>query len=175
MIPAPKHLKNYVFPIDSIKDDNVFLGAVHCSCGNETFELLYPGQTKDVNGLTIPCTAEFEGHYFFLVKAFCTRCEKEHLLFDKDLHGWDGFICHDEEQASLPRPPLIKWKCLSCNGLEHRCFIRIYNQTKQEFVIEVGNEINENSWPNAFEWFSMSITCCKCKLETEAWIDYETA
>lgn len=123
----------------------------------------------------LPCTIEIDGRYFFLIKAKCISCDEEHLLFDADFHGWEGFVCHDPEQASLPRPPLTSWKCPGCGSSEHSASIEIETQGKEDFVTETDGEFAEDLWPDAFTWFDMSITCCDCGQRIDQWVSYETA
>jgi len=175
MVSVPNHLKDCIISNDSHVDEQPLIGVVRCPCGGQTFHILYPGQTHMHKGQQIPCTAEIDGNFFFLIKARCISCGKEHLLFDKDYHGWNGFVCHNYAQASLPRPDLTPWQCLSCGGLEHEASIKIDPVDKATFVEEAGDEFDEELWPEAFEWFSMSITCHNCGRQTKDWVSYETA
>lgn len=174
MMPIPPHLDKCVVPKDTKIDESPLDAAVRCPCGSQKFEFLFPGTTHKYQGETTPCTAEVGGAFFFLLEARCLSCGTRHLLFDKDFHGWNGFVCHDPEQASLPRPPLTAWKCRECDGVAHQGSIRINSQGKEDFVSEAGDEFDANRWPEAFDWFSMSIQCCSCGLETAEWVSYET-
>jgi hypothetical protein len=135
---------------------------------------MYPGQTHEAGGETIPCTAEIDGEFFFLVRADCAACERQHLLLDADFHGWNGFVCHDEAKASLPRPPLVAWRCLACGGVDHTASVQIQTEGKQDFVDQVGEDFDAERWPDGFGWFAMSIRCVSCPHETGEWVSYET-
>jgi len=161
MMPVPTHLRDCVVPHFLEIDGSGLEGKVLCPCGSESFQLLYPGQTHEWNGEQVPCSAEIEGKFFFLVTARCTECATEHLLIDQDYHGWNGFVCREPEQAALPRPPLSPWPCKSCGALEHRALIQIETQGRADFLEETEGEFPENRWPDGFSWFSMSITCVK--------------
>ena len=175
MMPLPTHLWGCVVPDDQEASEADLKGQVRCPCGSARFHLLYPGQTCKQDGQSFPCTIEVGGRYFFLVKAECATCNKEYLLFDADYHGWDGFVCHDSEQASFPRPLLTVWRCRACGYSEHRASVQIETQGKDDFATETAGLFADELWPDAFTWFGMAITCCGCGCETEQWVSYETA
>ncbi len=161
-MPVPSHLFDSVSPKDSVIDESALDAEVICSCGSRQFELQYPGQTHEYRGEQTPCTALVGGQFFFVIKARCSACGHEHLLFDKDFHGWDGFVCHDETQASEPRPPLTPWHCVTCGKSQHEASVQIHAQGREDFVAETDGEIDEARWPDAFDCFGMSITCIGC-------------
>ena len=174
MMPVPSHLKGVVVPLNKdIGEDNLSAN-FRCQCGESRFELLYPGKTHKFGGKLIPCTIEIDGHFFFVLKSRCTSCGHEHLLLDTDFHGWDGFICHDPDQASLKRPQLVPWQCQKCGETKHNGIIHIESQGEEDFVLEVGEDFDVDRWPDAFSWFSMDLTCCKCGLESQNIISVET-
>ena len=175
MMPVPSHLVDCLVPKESEVDENPLDAEVHCPCGSTRFDLMYPGQTHDFpDEETIPCTAEIDGKFFFMIKARCTACQRVHLLLDSDFHGWNGFVCHDAEQAAIPRPPLVPWKCLSCGGTAHEASVQIQTEGKEDFVTESDGQFDADRWPDAFGWFSMAITCTGCGKHTPEWISYET-
>jgi hypothetical protein len=173
MMPVPAHLQGLVVPLDSVIDEEALSAAVRCPCGDPHFELLYPGQTHEHDGEVIPCTAEIDGNFFFILKSRCQSCRREHLLLDADFHGWNGFICHDAAQAALARPQLVAWQCF-CGETKHTGVVHIQTQGKADFISEAGEEFDENSWPDAFGWFSLDLTCCKCGKESRELVSYET-
>lgn len=174
MMPVPSHLVGLVHPKDPQIDETALDAQVVCSCGAKSFVLLYPGATHEYRGELIPCTAEIDNRFFFLIKARCTSCGREHLLLDKDLHGWNGFVCHDSAQASLPRPPLTTWKCLKCGATEHQASVQVQTEGRQDFTDGTNGEFDEERWPDGFGWLSMSIVCAACGKETPEWVSYET-
>jgi hypothetical protein len=109
-----------------------------------------------------------------LIKARCTGCQKEHLLLDVDFHGWNGFVCHDLQQAALPRPSLVPWTCHTCGSTEHEASVMIQTCGKNDFISESGGKFNQNQWPDGFGCFNMSIKCASCNTETPEWISCET-
>jgi hypothetical protein len=174
MMPVPTHLKGCVIPDSSAIDEGPLAAKVQCSCGGKTFHLLYIGQTHEYDGKPIPCVAEIKGKFFFLIKAKCASCAKEHVLLDKDFHGWNGLVCHDPLQAAQPRPPLVPWKCLECGGVQHKAHVQIQTEGKEDFISETDGEIDEDRWPDGFGWFTVSIECTKCGNKTREWVSYET-
>lgn len=174
MMPVPTHLREVAVPLDAAVDEEALDAVIRCTCGGELFSLLYPGSTTEYDGKRIPVTAELDGSFFFRIEAVCAKCNCNTLLFDKDFHGWDGYVCHDAAQAALPRPPLIPWKCLECGAAPHAARVAICTQGKDDFVENLGDSFPAERWPDGFGWFYLSLTCSGCKLETENWVDYET-
>jgi hypothetical protein len=174
MMPVPAHLRDCVRLHDPIVDETELVATVRCPCGSEEFILLFPGQTHEYGGQQIPCTAEVGGNFFFLIKAVCASCAKEHLLIDQDFHGWNGFVCHDKSQALKPRPSLVPWKCSSCGNTHHTGTVELQTQGRQDFIEEAGDEFDAERWPEGFGWFSMAIKCKGCGKETPEWVSLET-
>ncbi len=174
MMPVPTHLHMILFPREEVPDENLLTGDVKCSCGNRVFHVMYPGKTQEYKGSKYPCTIEINGNFFFLIKVNCPKCNEEYTLFDKHYHGWDGFLCHDNMKAELPRPKLICWKCRSCKSSTHEVSITLSSQGKDDFVDAADGEYDESKWPDAFEWIWITIKCSECGLVTEDWVDYET-
>jgi hypothetical protein len=175
MMPVPTHLGDIVVPRDQVVDEELLIGDVRCRCGSRDFTLMYPRGTQQYEGSIYPCAVEVDGNFFFVVKAVCSKCSADYTLFDKHFHGWDGFLCHNPAKAALPRPALIEWKCQSCGSLNHKAVIEVCSQGKDYFVGATEGEFDEEEWPDAFEWISISITCSECGFKTEKWVDYETA
>ena len=174
MMPVPSHLKGVAIPRDPVVDEQTLTADIRCPCGGSTMELLYPGQTHRHGDQTIPCTAEIDGNYFFIVRARCSSCLTSHLLLDADFHGWNGFVCHDEAKASLPRPALIPWNCQSCVDIRHTVVVHIQTQGRQDFINEAGSEFDVERWPDAFGWFDVDLTCVGCGRNSPGLVSYET-
>jgi hypothetical protein len=174
MMPLPSHVVGWVVPKDPMIDEGPLEADVCCPCGSRRFDLLFPGQTHEWDGETIPCTAEISGKFFFLIKAQCAKCSRQHLLLDADLHGWNGFVCHDPEQAAIPRPPLVPWKSLECGTTSHEASIRIQTEGKADFVSESEGRFPADRWPDGFGWFSMDIKRSACGKQTREWVSLET-
>ena len=174
MMPVPSHLRACVVPHETAIDEEPLRADVRCPCGTSEFELLYPGHTHEFKGELIPCVAHIGERFFLLLGARCAACSREHLLLDADFHGWNGFVCHDPEQAAVARPPLQPWQCRSCQGTRHTGVIGIQTQGKDDFIIEAGSEFDVNRWPDAFGWFNLDVTCSQCGKHTAPLVSYET-
>mgnify|MGYP006908303189 CR=1 FL=1 len=174
MMPSPSHLQHCLLRPDGPVDDEPLTAPVVCPCGNNQFALLFPGATREVDGESYPVVARIDGKFFLVLVAHCTQCEECHLLLDKDLHGWDGYVCRDETQAALPRPPLVPWHCLTCGALAHRMSVTIYTEGPEDFIAESDGDLDPDSWPDAFGWFGLDTECAACGRKTESLIDYET-
>jgi hypothetical protein len=61
MMPIPTHLQGLVVPMDDSSNEESLDAMVRCPCHSESFEFLYPGDTKEHNGVAIPVTAERGG------------------------------------------------------------------------------------------------------------------
>ena len=174
MMPVPAHLQGIVVPKDSEIDESHLDGDVVCTCGSHRFVFFYPGETQEWQGEVTPCTAKINGKFYFVVRTKCSSCAMEWLLFDKDFHGWDGFVCHDNSQAALPRPQLVAWKCLDCGGNDHESTLQIQTEGKEDFVSEGDGKFDEKCWPEGFSWITISLKCVKCGKNSPEWVSYET-
>lgn len=174
MLPVPPHLKATV-DLPSVESGDDFVTArLHCSCGSEHFRLRHPGQTHEYRGEQIPRTAEIEGRFYFVLDAQCVGCGEDRLLFDADLHGWNGVRCHDPEQANWPRPPLVVWRCARCAGDTHSAEITISGESFEDFRENSDEDATPEQWAECYGWFSMAIRCVGCGKETASWVEYET-
>jgi len=73
----------------------------------------------------------------------------------------------------LPRPPLTPWRCRSCGQTKHRASIQIQTEGEEDFVGETDGAVDAARWPDGFGWFSMSIKCATCGMETPEGVSYE--
>src|SRR5262249_23070039 len=113
--------------------------------------------------------------WFFVIKAVCAACRKEHVLFDSHFHGCDGFLQHEEEKAALPRPRLWPWWCLLCGSPVHEGRITVILDYKDRyFEYGYAEKFGADRWPDAYGCFGMGIKCCACGHDTPCWVDYET-
>jgi hypothetical protein len=174
MMPTPRHLKEVVVRDDINADEEPLEAPIRCTCGGEIFEILYPGQTHDWNGETVPCVANLGGAFFLVLKVRCCICGREHLLLDKDEHGYNGYVCHDPVQSSLPRPDLVPWQCLGCHQTAHRVMVTVCTAGRVDFEEETEGEFDPETWPEAFSWFRLGAYCDACNRDTPDLVDYET-
>ena len=174
MMPIPTHLKECLKPFESQVDEETLKGSLCCTCGNNVFTLFYQGADKEIGGTLYPIDKEIDNNYFFIIKAKCNQCQKEYEVFDSNFHGWDGYICHNQTIDSIQKPSLVEWKCHNCGYDYHTAVIEITSQGKEDFIEETNALFDVNRWMDAFDWFSISIECCKCGNATDKWVDYET-
>jgi len=170
----PTHIADCVKSSVFECDDSILSCDIECNCGGQVFEVLFPGQTHLYQGKEIPCTMEIDFNFFFLIKAKCKKCQSEYLLFDKDYHGWDAFVCGFATSANKPRPPLIPWTCLDCGNGTHNVKVQFcYGDIDQ--ILEELNDFPIDNIADAFEWIYINIECSNCGKETQHWVSYETA
>lgn len=77
-LPVPTHLQQYLIPIGDENNEYQVTGNIRCLCGNEKFEI-------------------FESNKRHIIKLICSQCREALLLFDAGKHGWNGFVCGEEE------------------------------------------------------------------------------
>ncbi len=171
MLPIPKHLNEILFPIDEDNDQYGVIGDIKCICDSKNFEVEYVG-LKDESGSIIP--VNIHGHYFFIIKIKCLECSRKYLIFDKDFNGWDGFVCHDEEEAKLPSPLGLIWQCSECKNNSNKIQITIGSQGKEYFLEETNNGFPPDKWVEAFEWITIQLTCSNCNHTHYDWVSFET-
>jgi len=174
MMPVPTHLVGIAVPHEALLDKRPLRADLRCACGSESFEILFPGQTRPAGGEEIPCAAYVDGFYFYIVSSRCSGCQTERVLFDVDFHGWHGLICHDFAQAAIPRPPLIAWQCRKCRGTAHKGVVDIAGEGRDDPVLGMGPEFDADRWPDAFGWFALSCTCRQCGEHTPELFSFET-
>lgn len=171
----PRHLRNNIINLYEDKKQCICSYRLKCSCGCEEFILSFPGEIKDIENISYPVAKLFDNKTFFIINAECKKCNKSFVVFDKDFHGWDGFICGEKSKQEIPRPSLVRWKCQSCGSLNHKVIVKLAYMSKDIFMQECEGDYNEEQWPDSFEWIWISIHCINCDLEIMDWVDYETA
>ena len=176
MMPTPTHLRECLRRPDIAISERrgELVAPVMCPCGASEMELLYCGEIVNYDGRPIICVTEIEEKFFLRIEAQCTKCGRRHLLLDKDLHGWNGFVCRDETQAALPRPPFHLWHCVSCQGTAQRMTLTVCTEGKKNFVEDVGEKFGSDRWPDGFGWFTLSTECVTCHFKVKQLVDYET-
>ena len=179
MSKAPEHLTSISIRDEGSSTEEKYVASIKCTCGNQSLEISH--SQCDVEESGIPQDAEIDGNFFFVIKAKCPECEKNHLVFDSDYHGWDGFVCHNEyDNRKHPRPPMQTWKCSECSSSLHQLKVEISMDPEvilQEGPVEDddgGIILDEGNYENGFDWIAMSIKCCSCGHEQEGWVEYET-
>lgn len=171
--PTPAHLRGWLAGVTF--EDEYLEGQVRCPCGGERLELRTLGKTHPSyrDGRPIPCVEEIDGSYCFLVQAACVECGREHVLFDMNRHGTNGFQWPPPEPEPPPRP-LTPWTCVSCNERMHTAEVQIvsdymYRYFEYKYHLKYGID----KWPEMFGWIDIRIRCCGCSRQT-GWVSYET-
>ena len=173
MLPIPTHLENILIPVGTKNDGFHVKGTIRCPCGCDRFHISHYADVS--NGFLQ--SRECDGGYALIIKAICTGCGSDHLIFDDSRHGWNGFVCHSD--VKTPKADFGCWKCLKCGGDTHGIVVDINSQGMQDFIDEAGlakgkAEFREGDWVNAFDWITVGLKCCGCGYDIKKWVDYET-
>jgi hypothetical protein len=172
---VPTHLVDWAVPEEIPTDGFIFQVRLRCPCGGERLRLLHPGgihhhPEKEVAyavGVTVG------GQPFFLSRAECVGCGRSKLVFDADIHGRAAIVEHDSAKAAAPRPQLQSWGCVRCGGEEHTAGVRYVLHCPEDFDFGVRPKCPTAKREDAFVWFGMDATCCRCGLFTWLWVEYE--
>ena len=143
-LQGPKYLKEHLaIPSDEIKaqirisnPEVQWMGQLVSAAGNREFQIKYYGDL--MNEETIIDTDNGVQR----VIAIDTKSNEEILLFDKMLHGWDGFITNAfEGQKNTPRIPDKLYIAKNNTDIFTIGFVAYYNNgTKQELMESVTSE-----------------------------------
>lgn len=155
MYPIPKHLKPYLIP-DEGEDNCEFqvTGTLQCPCGCDRFHVR-------------------ESNDGMLAELCCEDCGEEFLLFDAGKHGWNGFVCHEDPVDRTQ--PLWNAACEACRGDTFRVKVWISSQGREDYLAECGELApEEDAWKEAFDWIQVSLTCTRCGVDMDNWLDFET-
>lgn len=171
-MPPPAHLLKCTEPISSRCRRNRYVGNVRCSCGDKKFRLQHAGASREFKGEKYPQDTKVGDAYFMIIKATCLECATEYLLFDKDFHGWNGFVVDSGER--LPRPELVSWPCTACGESRHEVTIGVYSEGRQDAIDESGELLNENNWQEGFGSINIDVKCSACGHKVNGWLAYET-
>ncbi len=173
MLPIPKHLKGILLPTGTANNEFEVTGKLVCECGNDHVSVHLLGNTANYFEEKVVKVIEVNGNYFLIIKIECIKCLKEHLVFDNDYHGWNGFVCGGDSRK-IPRPPTSVFKCIGCNNSDHGMTLRINSQGQEDFIEEGGEGYDKNDWIEAFSWITIRLKCNICSEKNEEWISYET-
>jgi hypothetical protein len=171
-MPAPAHLRACTSAIPSRCRRNRFVANVKCYCGGTRFRLLHTGAIREQDGEKYPRVAQVGAGYFLIIKAACTACATDHLLFDDDYHGWNGFVVATGDRAT--RPGLVEWVCNACGESEHSATISLFSEGRQEAIQESAEFLNDTNWQEGFGSIVIDIKCTRCKHKVDDWLSHET-
>lgn len=173
-MPPPQHLQNCTVAIKSRCTRKAFAAHVQCPCGGKKFRLLHSGGVwEDDKGDKRPSATNGESGSYLVIKATCAACQAEHLLFDMDFHGWNGFVCRTDAHLR-PRPDLIHWHCTKCGQQEHTATVGVFSEGRQDAIEESGEFLTEANWQEGFGSIGIATKCCGCGHKAEDWLSFET-
>ncbi len=172
-LPIPKHLYELMHPIGEENDEFNVNGKLKCNCGIESFEIKLVGDDSDYKKEQVIKVTEVNDGYFLIIKTHCKNCNSEHLIFDNDFHGWNGFVCGGDNRE-MERPETKQWNCDACENSEHKLELNIESQGKEDFMEEGGDEFGEDNWIEGFSWITIKTECSNCGKKNSEWISYET-
>lgn len=172
-LPIPKHLKDILFPVGNDNSELSVTGKIKCKCGSENFRIQIVGDDSQYNDSQVIKVAEISGKYFLIIKVVCNDCSSQHLIFDNDYHGWNGFVCGGDNR-DVERPQTKQWNCDKCANEIHKMTVQINSQGKDDFMEEGGDEFGEENWVEGFDWITIEIECSNCNKTNPEWISYET-
>lgn len=172
MLPIPKHLKGIFQPLGTKNSEFEVVGKLVCDCNSEDFAIEFVGDDHKYWWHKAIRVARIGDGYFLIVKVECNNCKKEHLIFDNDYHGWNGYIGGDFRE--LPRPETKDWNCKKCNQTSHSINLAINSKGQEDFKQEAGDECPMEDWIEAFSWITIGIECKSCRKSNKEWISYET-
>ena len=173
MLPIPKHLKSILIPTGTANNEFEVTGHIVCDFGNDHVSVHLLGNTAIYGEDKVVKVIEINGNYFLIIKINCNKCLKEHLVFDNDYHGWNGFVCGGDSR-NIPKPPTIEFRCFNCSSSDHQMTVRINSQGQEDFIEEGEGEYDQNDWVEAFSWITIRLKCNMCSEKNEEWISYET-
>ncbi len=171
--PLPSYLLGWFAPASYKKE--LLVGPVRCPCTCERIEFHYPGVTALHCGRPFPASVEIDGLWYYIIKAVCSSCRQERVLFDNHLHGNPDFFRIDPNNNNLDKPQLWPWRCLECGSVAHQGMMTLASDYKDRYF-ECGYDkyFGPERWRDAFGWFNLTIKCCGCGYETSEWSSYET-
>ncbi len=144
-----------------------------CRCGNENLVIKLVGDDSNYEKDQVIQVLETNNGFFLIINVFCNVCKSEHLIFNNDFHGWNGFVCGGDNRE-MDRLEPKQWDCDKCNNSEHKIELQIESQGKEDFMEEGGEEFGEHNWTEGFSWLTIKTECINCNKTNPEWISYET-
>lgn len=121
-LPIPKHLSKMFIPFGR-GTDKMVTGKVKCQCdSNRNFRLVV-NTTKENEGFPM---SDFKNINY--IKAHCISCSTEHVLFDSNIHGWNGFVAQKKQEEATKFSYI---ECPKCRCLSHSVFFTFYSAGKR--------------------------------------------
>ena len=130
------------------------------------YKLIFPFFKKEVVVPEAPAFVSVE-----CWKAECSRCGKQHLLFDNRFYGYDGVFCRNEESVSYK--PHFK-KVIMQKSEPVKLEIEVaHDPSPEQIREETGEDIDAAAISNAFGWICVRRIDKQGKRKIV--LDYETA
>jgi len=172
--PTPRHLTNLLSINTQASNAHELEGKVACECGSEEFEVLFVGKRNEEKQRHFMQVVKLGGRWFLRVGARCVSCRREHLIFDSHFHGWNGYVCTDEQVQRIARPPFQEWRCQQCHSKTHKLTVSILGEDMEHAIGESDDALTEADWFEAFGWLIVETACTSCNLGPCRIVDYET-
>lgn len=156
-LPVPTHLLQFLIPARDKDSEYEVTGNVQCTCGSGEFEVR-------------------ESNKRHIIKSVCRQCKKEILLFDAGKHGWNGFVCKEDEFIDRAMP-FQKYACPVCGKDVFGVVVYISSQGKEDFIeecVSYDESFSEEDWIDAFECIAFSLSCKECGAVQDGWAVLET-
>ena len=139
-VPIPEYLKEYATLKKTASDRIVF--SIKCPCGNESFIVLKNDSAGEET------KGEIDRHSISVLKAVCSECNQEIVLFDSRQYGYDGLnTAYKNEETDYT----LDFKQ---TGVEpYRIdFIIENDSTLEEFREATGTDATMEMYSNSFSW-----------------------
>jgi len=131
MIPVPKYLRNIAI-IENGKDNKITF-SLKCKCGFERFVLYDNFSSESAREL---------------LKAQCSACQAEYVIYDSSLYGYDG-MTFDKESYEVKYDPRLRQK----SKKPLKLLITVENDaTLEEFKSNTGLDFSMDEYSNSFSW-----------------------
>lgn len=165
----PKHLEKIYHPTDN----ECLEGNIICECGCKTFGIKFFGEVLEEQiGIE-----KYQEKYAQTVKAECSCCGKEYLLYDFARHGYDGLIC--EDGAIVPDEMLKPLAIGEDDSFEIQMQIEVDDE--EQFLEEVvnytplNNRFSLDDRMSIWSWVVINLTGAKSGKKYSDWVDEELA
>lgn len=99
--------------------------------------------------------------------AKCSGCQKEIVIYDANKHGYNGFVCKDNEEDDTP---LEKYSCVECGIDSFKVTVYIESSGKDVFEEDVleyeeQGEFTMDDWVDAFDSICVGLECIDGHIE----------
>ena len=165
----PKHLEKIYHPTDT----ECLEGNIICECGCKTFGIKFFGEVLEEQiGIK-----EYQEKYAQTVKAECSCCGKEYLLYDFARHGYDGLLC--EDGVIVPDEMLKPLTIGEDDSFEIQMQIEVDDE--EQFLEEVvnypplNNRFSLDDRMSIWSWVVINLTGAKSGKKYSDWVDEELA